>query len=226
MSQEKMLTEKESLDLIATMIQKAKGNFHERGTSAIMWGAVVGFCGLFSFFKFEFEINTGWFDVWLLTLLAIIPQIYLAIKESRDIKVKTHQQEALNAVWIVYGITIFGVIAYGNIVPGATEQIFKSVGKELLEKNIASGEIKTYHPQVFSQSSLLLLVYAFPTLVTGLVKKFKPMLYGAILCYALFIASLFTQVKYDMLFNGIAGIFNWLIPGLILRNRFKKGLPC
>lgn len=226
MEQDKHMTEKESLDLIATMIQKAKGNFHERGTSAIMWGTVVGFCGLFSFVKFQFNIDTGWFDVWFLTLLAIIPQIYLSLKESREVKVKTHTQEALNAVWLVYGITIFGVVAYGNIVPGATEEIFKSVNKTLLQKDLLTGKITDYTPQVYSQSSLLLLVYAFPTIVTGLVKKFKPMLYGALICYCFFIVSLYTEVKYDMLFNGLAGIMNWLIPGIILRNRYKKGLPC
>lgn len=226
MTEEKKLSEKESLELITTMIQKAKGSFHEQGTSAILWGSVVGFCGLFSFFAYQFNINTGWFDVWFLTLAALIPQLYLSIKESKEVKVKTHHQEALNAVWLVYGITVFGVIAYGNIVPRATENIFTAFGKELLEKNIITGEIKTYHPQVYSQSSLLLLVYAFPTLITGMVKNFKPMIYGALLCYTLFIASLFTTVKYDMLFNGIAGIFNWLIPGLILRNRYKKGMSC
>ena len=36
--EEKQLTEKESLQLITEMIQKAKANIHERGTSAIMWG--------------------------------------------------------------------------------------------------------------------------------------------------------------------------------------------
>lgn len=226
MNEEKNLTEKESLELIATMIQKAKGNFHERGTSAILWGSVVGFCGLFSFFQFQYNFKSGWFDVWFLTLAAIIPQIYLSIKESKEVKVKTHTQEALNAVWLVYGITIFGVVAYSSLVPNATEQIFKSLNKELLEKDLVTGKMEHYRPQVFSQSSLLLLVYAFPTLVTGLVKKFKPMLYGAILCYGFFIASLFTMAKYDMLFNGLAGIFNWLIPGLILRNRYKKGIPC
>lgn len=226
MSQEKNLTEKESLELIATMIQKAKGNFHERGTSAIMWGAVVGFCGLFSFFKYQFKINTGNFDVWLLTLLAIIPQIFLSIKESKEVKVKTHNQEALNAVWLVYGISVFGIIAYGNIVPNATNNIFNHIGIELLEKDIKTGVVKHYNPSVYSLSSLLILLYAFPTLVTGLIKKFKPMLYGAILCYVFFIASLFTETKYDMLFNGLAGIINWLIPGFILRDRYKKGLPC
>lgn len=226
MSEEKVLTEKESLELIATMIQKAKNNFHERGTSAIMWGALIGFCGLFSFLQFQFNFSIGGLDIWYLALIAIIPQIYLSIKESKEVKVKTHHQEALNAVWLVYGITIFGVVVYGNLVPGATEEILKSVNKELLEKNILTGEVAHYRPQVYSQSSLLLLVYAFPTLVTSMVKKFKPMFYGAILCYALFLVSLFTPVKYDMLFNGIAGIFNWLIPGLILKNRYKKGIPC
>lgn len=222
MNNENNFTEKDSLELISTMIQKAKDNFHERGTSAIMWGAVVGFCGLFSFVKFQFKIETGSFDVWLLTLLAIIPQIFLTIKESKQVKYKTHTQEALNAVWLVYGITIFGVLAYSNIIPYATEEILKSVNVALFEKDLITGKMEQAKPQVYSQSSLLLLVYAFPTMVTGLVKKFKPMIYGAILCYIFYVVSLFTQVKYDMLFNGLAGIFNWLIPGLILRNYYKK----
>jgi hypothetical protein len=63
-------------------------------------------------------------------------------------------------------------------------------------------------------------------MVTGIATKFKPMLYGAILCYIFFIISCFTAHEYDMLLNGLAGIFNWLIPGLILRSRLKKGENC
>ena len=34
-------SERQSLQLITNMIQKAKHSFHENGTSAILWGSVV-----------------------------------------------------------------------------------------------------------------------------------------------------------------------------------------
>jgi hypothetical protein len=65
-----------------------------------------------------------------------------------------------------------------------------------------------------------MLLYAFPTLVTGLVKKFKPMLAGAIITYGLFVVSCFTAAKYDMLLGGVAAIACWFIPGIILRKKY------
>ena len=39
--QEKQLNEKESLALIATMINKAKDSYYDTGIGCIMWGAVI-----------------------------------------------------------------------------------------------------------------------------------------------------------------------------------------
>jgi len=77
--------------------------------------------------------------------------------------------------------------------------------------------IRPFVPSIFS---LLILVYALPTLVTGVVKKFRPMLYGAIIAYVLFVVSCFTANKYDLLFSAVVAIICWLIPGLILRRRY------
>jgi uncharacterized membrane protein (GlpM family) len=65
-------------------------------------------------------------------------------------------------------------------------------------------------------------MYAMPTLVTGLAKQFKPMIYGAIITYGLFIASCYTESKFDMLFGTIAAIACWFIPGIILRRSYLK----
>ena len=46
MTEEKILTEKESLDLITSMINKAKCEYAETGISTLMWGMVVIFCSL------------------------------------------------------------------------------------------------------------------------------------------------------------------------------------
>ncbi len=225
MNEEQPMNEQESLRLITDMIAKAKAShFHEDGTSAILWGSVVGFCGLMQFAENYFKFNIG-FDVWILTLVAIIPQVLISIRESKNRVVKTDMQVALDAVWMVYTISIFAIIAYLNIVPSTSAHLFASEGITLFQKD-KTGLLKPYTPFALSGSSLLMIIYAFPTLVTGLARNFKPMIYGACACYIFFIISLYTSSTYDNLLSGFAGIGNWLIPGLILRNRYKKGKSC
>jgi hypothetical protein len=217
---EKKMTEQESLRLITEMIQKARGGrFHEGGEGAILWGSVVGLAGILTFFhrlyKWPFE-----FDWWFLPLFALIPNYFLTRAEKRKKLVKSHEERALDTVWIVFGISVFCLAAYGNVATYISANNLEKAGLELLERNIKTGELKQISPFVPSFASLMMVLYAFPTLVTGIVLKFKPMLWGALFCYALFCLSLFTSAMYDQLLSGIAGIVNWLIPGLILRHRY------
>jgi hypothetical protein len=81
-------------------------------------------------------------------------------------------------------------------------------------------------PFVPSFYSIYLMLYAFPTLVTGIVKKFRPMLVGALLGYSFFIISCFTSTEYDMLLGAATAICCWLIPGIILRRKYLAGKAC
>ena len=213
-------SEQESLKLITEMIQKAKHSFHENGTSAILWGSVVGLTGLINFAEIYWHFDLG-FDIGLLILAAIIPQIFISIRESRSRKVVTHTEAAMNTIWIAFGISIFALLFYIHIVPGVSDKFYVSQGISIIEK-AADGTTEPFHFFPLSHGSLLLLLYAIPTLATGIAHKFKPMLWAAILCYVFFIISCFTTSAYDMLLNGLAGIFNWLIPGLILRSKFYR----
>lgn len=225
MTEETPMNQQESLRLITDMIAKAKAShFHEDGTSAILWGSVVGFCGFVHFTEQYLKLSIG-FDVWILTLVALVPQIFISIKESRNRVVKTDMQIAMDAVWTVYGISVFAMIAYINIIPYSSANLFTQSGVRLFQKN-ATGEVEPFRAFALSGSSLLIILYAFPTLVTGLARSFKPMIYGAIACYIFFFISLYTSTMYDNLWAGLAGIGNWLIPGLILRNRYLKGKSC
>lgn len=218
--EEEKFSEQESLRLITEMIQKAKHSFHENGTSAILWGSVVGLAGIINFAELYWHFYIG-FDIWLIVMAAIIPQVFISIRESKNRKVITHTEAAMNTIWIVYGISIFALVFYFNVVPRVTENFFTSEGISLIQKN-ADGTTKPFHLYPLSHGSLLLMLYAIPTLVTGITHKFKPMIWAAILCYIFFIISCFTATAYDMLLNGLAGIFNWLIPGLILRKKFYR----
>lgn len=219
---EKELSEQESLALITEMIGKARNHFHESGVSAILWGSVVSFCGLVSFAQHFWDFRIG-FGIWLLALVAIIPQMVISIRENRKKEVRTHLEAALDAIWIVYAISLFGIIFYINIVPAVSVHLLEKYdGIRMMQQNIATGSMEPANLYTFSSSSLLLLVYAFPTMCTGLLQKFRPMILGAILCYLFFAASLFTTTTYDFLFMSLAGVFNWLIPGIILRKRYLR----
>lgn len=218
--EEKNLSERESLQLIQEMIAKAKHSFHENGTSALLWGSVVAICGLISFAQMYWHFYIG-FDIWLLTLAALIPQVFISIRQRRQRKVVSHAEATLNVVWMVYTVSIFALVFYINAVSGASDRILASEGVHLVSIN-AEGKTEPFHYFVPSASSLFLLLYAIPTLATGMTYRFKPMTFGALLCYAFFIVSVFVPSAWDYLLNGLAGIFNWFIPGLILRHRFNR----
>jgi hypothetical protein len=223
MAEEKM-TEQESLQIITEMIQNAKASFHETGVSAILWGSVVGLAGLISFAEKQWNFYIG-FDIWLIVLAAIIPQVFISIREARRRKATSHQEAFMDAVWLVYGISIFALLFYVNTIPGETVCLLDMEGKQLMMRTETSArsQIDTVRPFVPSFNSLLIILYAIPTLVTGIACKFRPMLIGGICCYVFFVASCYTPNTFDYLLNGIAGIINWLIPGLILYNRHLKG---
>lgn len=220
MADEKKMTEQESLDLITNMIQKAKGSYHETGIGSLLWGTVVTIASVVTYFQRTYDFYIG-FDIWLLVLGAIIPQIIISIQEKKSNKVKKYEDDALNAVWLVFGITIFGLNIYQIIVPDVTDAILKSEGwqltKHYLDNSKPDEPLKTFTPSIYS---LFILIYALPTLVTGIVKKFKPMLYGALITYGLFIWSCFTISEYDFLLGGAAALICWFIPGVILRRKY------
>jgi hypothetical protein len=214
---EKQLTGQESLQLITEMIQKAKMTIHERGTSAILWGTVTGIAGLVSFLEKYFHFSIG-FDIWLIVFAAIIPQVWISVREGRERRVVTYGEKAIDAIWIVYGISVACCIFFINVVPGVTE---RSVSIEQ-----GGAPLQNFPGYIFSAASVFLILYAIPTLATGIISRFRPMVIGGIICYLLFFLSCYTSDTWDMLLLGLAGIINWLIPGFILRQRYLKGIPC
>ena len=88
MQENKPLSEKESLALITQMIHKAKDSYHDTGIGAMMWGAVVAICSLVKLSEIQFNYSLP-FDIYILTLLAIIPQIFITIREKKERKVKS-----------------------------------------------------------------------------------------------------------------------------------------
>ena len=206
---EKQLTEKESLALITQMIKKAKESCHDTGIASIMWGAVIAVCALVKLSEIHFGYRLP-FDIYLLTIVAVIPQIFISIKEKKEKKVKTYDDAFMNYLWLGFGISIFLMILITNFLFSELDGYSNSTG--------TSGKIILYD----FISPLFLLLYGMPTFVTGFSMKFKPMILGGILCWLCCIIAIFTTVKIDLLLTAFSAVSAWFIPGIIMEKDYRK----
>ncbi len=213
---EKQLSEKESLDLITSMINKAKDSYHDTGVSAILWGTVVAICALLKLSEIQFNYKLP-FDPNILTLLAIIPQIFISIKEKKNRRVKSYDDAYMDYIWLAFGICIFLMIFIVNTVFAELSPVLNDY------REISKGRPEWIDFK-FSEfvMSFFLLLYGIPTFITGAACRFKPMLWGGLLCWACCIITLFTTIKIDLLLTAISAIFAWLIPGIIMEAEYRK----
>lgn len=211
--EEKELTHEESLKLISTMLNKAKDNYHDNGVLSILWGTVVSVCSLITYCQIK-----GWFklpfQVWMLTLVAVIPTIIIAIRNGRQAKAKHYDDKMMDYVWSVYGI---GFIVIGFFINGLSIAL-NGVLTDYLAK---TGQHTNFHFYEYT-SAIYLFWYGVPTIITGGAKGFKPMLLGGVFCWVASIISIYTTADIDMLLMAAAAISSWLIPGIMLNRRYKK----
>jgi hypothetical protein len=191
MSENKM-TEQESFRLINEMIGKAKKSYVTKGAASMVWGVLIIFCSLVSWSQAYFKYNLN-FDIWLLALFALVPQLYFSIKERRSKKFTAYDEVTAGYIWMAFGVSIFILSLYFS-----------------------------HQPQGGQSSSLVMMLYAMPTFITGGLCKFKPMIIGGIICWTASIISIFTSTEIDLLLMAACGLFAWLVPGIILWNRYKK----
>jgi hypothetical protein len=207
MEQEKKLSEQESFELITKMINKAKNSYHDTGVGAMMWGAVITICSLVRLSEIHFNYRLP-FDIYLLTLAAIIPQIYLSIKESRERKVRSYDDPYMNYIWLGFGICIFLLIHICN-------NIFNDWGAWTDKYNEASPNFYEYVAPLF------LMLYGLPTFITGAACKFKPMLWGGLFCWLCCIITVYTSVKIDLLLTALSAFMAWFIPGILMEKEYR-----
>lgn len=189
--EENKMTEQESLAIINEMIYKAKNNFHESGTSALLWGSVIIVCSIVSLLNLQWQLR--WLNqVWWLTFIAVIPQIIISIRESKQRKYKLHTDDAMSGIWISFGIAVFLMSFYGNVLKPA------------------------------GSASLFLILYGMPTFATGYMYRFKPMIIGGVICWLCAVGSFYTEIKTDLILFIVAAFFAWFLPGAILRRDYLK----
>jgi hypothetical protein len=192
---ENKMTEQESLNLISETINKVKTSYYEKGIGPILWGCIITVCSLVSFYASKYNIY--WlYNVWFLTIIAVLPQIIITAKERKEKKFVSFTDAASGTIWITFGFSMMVLSILENVM-----RIKYNWGMH---------------------SSVYMLVYGIPTIITGLICKIKPMVIGGIFCWVFAIASTFVPYPYPLLFMATSAIVAWLIPGLLINSKYRK----
>jgi hypothetical protein len=193
MNDEKLMTEKESMELITSMINKAKSRFNESGFLYLLWGWVVLICCIVEFSAAHFFDIQNAYYIWYITWLVLIYQIFF-LRKKRKLRTHTTYTEDINRyVWIVFGtceILLVSILLF-----------FK--------------KYEVINPVV-------IVLYGMPIFLSGIILKFKPLIWGGISCWIVSGLSPFVNIKFQLLLTAAAIICGWIVPGYLLKQKFKK----
>lgn len=106
MTNEKHLSEKESLRLINRMIHEAKGYFHETGIAAIVYGFSILICSILAWCRDKNMMSFPFHPFYLLIPVFFI-QSWIQVKEEKKKKAKTFTDEAVDYIWMGYFLSVF-----------------------------------------------------------------------------------------------------------------------
>ena len=193
MSEEIKMTERESLELITSMINKAKNNFSEKGFLYLLWGWIILICCITQFVAGYLFNYANAYYVWFLPWVVVIFQMIYLNKKKKSQRTKTYTEEINAWVWLVFFICM-------------VLMIFICV------------RFKKYE----MINPLLLILYGMPTFLSGIIIKFKPLMIGGICCWILAFMASFIAYKYQLLLISTAVIAAWIIPGYLLQIKYKK----
>ncbi|MFN8242669.1 MAG: hypothetical protein U0X40_01335 [Ferruginibacter sp.] len=132
------------------------------------------------------------FDVWWLQWLAVVPQVIFIYRNRGNRKAVGYEETTMTYTWLAFAASVLLLMFY----------------------------VSLYQPG--HAASLYLLIFGIPTFITGGACQFRPMLIGGLICWILFLVSLHTPLKINMLLMALAALSAWLIPGLLLRKRYRE----
>ena len=187
---------KQSLLLIESMINRAKDKFAEDGSMYLLWGWVVFVCSLTQFVLMHFFKYPYHYIVWFASWIIVIYQLVYIRKKIKRRRVRTYTGYILGYVWLTFVIVIF-LLAF-------------------LIGRLTEGD---YYIHI---SPILLTIYGIPIFLSGIILRFRPLVIGGIGCWVLSIAAmLIDNYDYQFLLIPLAMIIAWIIPGYLLRAKYK-----
>lgn len=186
---ETIATEKQSLDIIYNMIQKAKQTFHKTSFYYLLWGWLMTIAGIGEYVLSNLVETPLFWLVWPILGFSggIITMIY-SIKQGKQTKAKGYLDEVFLYLWVAYGVTL----------------VFLIIG--LVLNNV-------------SPTAYVIVLTGLPTFASGRLMKFKPLEYGGYVFWLVGLVTLLLNTPFDALLFSGAIVLGYLIPGYLLKKQ-------
>ncbi|HRE67004.1 MAG TPA: hypothetical protein PLM56_06750 [Cyclobacteriaceae bacterium] len=114
MSTENQLSPKQSLDVITSMIQQAKGNTQKNSFYFLLWGCTIAVANLGVYIMLKFTQVENPYNMFLITLVSAAVSIVYGIRQNKKSTVSTHLDEIYKWVWMSFGATCFIFWIFGG----------------------------------------------------------------------------------------------------------------
>lgn len=109
--EEKILTEKESLEVITSMIARTRERYIGDGRIMVMWGYVVAIVSILVWIMLATTGNSIWNILWFaIPLIGGIATPIMARKQQREKGVKTFSDKVTSRLWTIAGLSEFAAI--------------------------------------------------------------------------------------------------------------------
>ena len=196
MEREAAFSQEQSLELIQSMINKARNRYSENGHLYLLWGWAVLICSISQFILLHFFQYPHHYLVWIAVWLVLIYQVVYIRRRNKNSKVRTYTDDIIGFVWLTFVILmfLFGFL-FGQI-----------MGPEYY---------KFFNPA-------LLALYGMPTFLSGVILKARPLMIGGISCWTLSIIASFIPYEYQFLMLSLAVFVSWIVHCYALQARHKK----
>jgi hypothetical protein len=194
MNKEKFSPE-QSLQVIQSMIDKARDRFSENGHLYLLWGWVVLCCSIAQFILIKFIQTEKHYYVWFVCWLAAIYQFFYLRKQHRRQRVRTYADKMIGFIWISFAVLMM-LIGFAVGRAGGSEYY------------------KLFSP-------IFLAMYGVPTFLSGIFLQFRPLVIGGIGCWVLSMLAHFIPYDYQLLLLAAAMVIAWIIPGYILQRNYN-----
>jgi hypothetical protein len=190
--EEKEINPAESLEIISSMINAAKNKLADDGFFYVLWGWIVFICAVSSYISVSMNVEYGFYAWAILTPLGAIASIIYGRLMGKKERVRTYVDTHLEYSWGAFGIGLVLTLIFG--------------------------------PYNGMQSSyfFLMILYGVATFISGGLLRFKPLLVGSFFSFAFACLCLFVGVKEQFLCLAAAVLFSYIIPGHMLKSKYKS----
>lgn len=190
---EEQLSPEQSLQLIQAMINKTKQDLSDDTVYFLVWGWIT-FVGCLGQFILKRVVHyEQHYQVWWLVVVGVVFSIWQGMKDKKAKRVSTYVDDSMKYLWIGMGLSFF-----------VLSMILTRMG---------------WGSPVFP---FFILLYGLGTFISGNFLRFRPLILGGVMAWALAIGSVYVTYDYQMLFGAAAILISYIIPAYMLRHRNKS----